>query len=216
MHRAGQLILSLAMCGPVMAQHTRPAELIAGASATPRDAIRALNLAMRVGDVDAMKRLFLAATPAEARMIDADAEMAAALARLRAAAVKAYGPQGADTVTGETEAGAVESTARIDSAEVTVTGEVATITYRDQKNSPFVLKKVDGRWRIPVSQLGKPLEPAALDQRLADLAIQRHVVDEVAEQIAQKKFAGPEQAREAWRTRILQAATSQPATRPVN
>jgi hypothetical protein len=216
MHRFGLIILSLAMCGPVTAQHTRPVGVRAEGLGTPRDAIRALNAAMRLGDVEAMKQLFLATTPAETRMIDADAEMAAALARLRAAAVAAYGAQGADLVTGESDASAAESTARIDSAEVSVAGDVATVTYRDQKNSPYVLKKVNGRWRIPVSQLGKPLDPGALDQRLADLAIQRRVVDEMAEQIARKKFAGPEQAREAWRTRILQAATSQPATRPVN
>jgi len=149
-------------------------------------------------------------------MIDADAEMAAALARLRIAAVRAFGNQGADLVTGDSDASAVESAARIDSADVAVDGDVATVTYRDQKNSPWVLKKVQGRWRIPVSQLGKPMDPASLDQRLSDLALQRHVVDAMVEEIRQKKFATAEQAREAWRTRILQAATSQPSTRPVN
>ena len=161
-----------------------------------------------------MKQLFLATTPAESRMIEADAEMAAALARLREAAVKAYGAQGANIITGETDASAVESASRIDAADVVITGDVATVTYRDQKNSPWVLKKVDGHWRIPVAQMGKPMDPASLDQRLSDLAAQRHVVDEMAEQIRQRKFTTPEQAREIWRTRILQAATSQPATRP--
>ena len=216
MHRLGQLILLATLCGQASAQTTRPVENSAGTSASARDAVRQLNAAMRAGDVTAMKQIFLATTPAESRMIDADAEMAAALARLRTASVKAYGAHGADTVTGDSDAGAVESAARIDSAEVAVDGDVATVTYRDQKNSPFVLKKVDGRWRIPVSQLGKPLDPAALDQRLSDLAVQRRVVDDMAEQIRQKKFATAEQAREAWRTRILQAATSQPATRPAN
>ncbi len=216
MHRLGQLILLAALCGPVLAQTTRPVENSAGASASARDAVRALNAAMRAGDVAAMRQIFLATTPAESRMIDADAEMAAALARLRIASAKAYGAHGADMVTGDSDAGAVESAARIDSAEVVVDGDVATVTYRDQKKSQLVLKKVEGRWRIPFSQLGKPLDPASLDQQVSDLAIQRRVVDDMAEQIRQKKFATAEQAREAWRTRILQAATSQPTTRPAN
>jgi hypothetical protein len=214
MHRVGQFILLAALCAPVAAQTTRPADAPAGSS--PRDAVRALNLAIRSGDTAAMKQIFLATTPAESRMVDADAEMAAALARLRSAAVKTFGAQGAELVTGDGDAGAAESAARIDSAEVVVNGDVATVTYKDQKNSPWVLKKVQGRWRIPVSQLGKPMDAASLDQRLTDLAVQRRVVDEMAEQIRQKKFATAEQARETWRARILQAATSQPATRPVN
>ena len=146
-------------------------------------------------------------------MVNADAEMAAALAKLRAVAVQVYGPQAADVITGDTDAGATESAARIEAADVTVTGDVATVVYRDEKDSPFVLKKSGGSWKVPVSQLGKPLDPAALDQRLADLAIQRKVVEELTDQIRQKRFATAEEAREAWRTRILQAATSQPATR---
>jgi len=214
MYFQGSVIFLVLICQVAMGQTTRPADLATGSS--PRDAVRALNFAIRAGDTNAMKQLFLASTPAESRMIDADAEMSAALARLRTAAVKAFGSQGADAITGDSDASAVESAARIDSAEVVVDGDVATVTYRDQKNSPWVLKKVDGRWRIPVAQMGKPMNPASLDQRLADLAVQRRVVDEMAEQIRQKKFATAEQARETWRTRILQAATSQPTTRPVN
>jgi hypothetical protein len=168
---------------------------------------------MRAGDIGTMKRLFLATTPPESRMIDAVAQMAAELARLRTVAVKAYGPHGADAFTEDSEAGAIDSAARIDAAEVAVNGDVATVTYQDQKNSPFVLKKVDGKWRAPVSQLGKPLEPGELDQQLADLAVQRRVVEEMIQEISAKKFAGAEQAKEAWRARILQAPTSQPTTR---
>ena len=207
------LIVALATTAASGLQQTQPTTLPADAAATPRGALRALNQAMRAGDEGTIKQLFLAATPAEARMIDADAKMASALAHLRVAAVAAYGTQGADAVTGDSDAGAAESAARIDAADIALEGDVATVTYRDEKNAPFVLKKVEGHWKVPVSQLGKPLDPAALDQRLADLALQRQVVEEVTDQIRQKKFPGAEQAREAWRARILQVATSQPTTR---
>jgi hypothetical protein len=212
--RRMSLMLILSLCGIVSAQQTRPTTAPDDLATTPRGALRALNQAMRRGDVPIIKELFLATNPSEKRMVDADAAMAAALARLRSVSVQTYGVSAADIVTGETDTGAADSAARIDSADVTVTGDVATVVYRDEKESPFVLKKSGGLWRIPVSQLGKPLEPAALDERLADLAIQQKVVEELTDQIRRKKFATAEEAREAWRARILQAATSQPATRP--
>jgi len=216
MHPAPRLILTLALAAAavpaVAAQQTQPSTQAVDAG-TPRGALRALNHAMRSGDEGAIKQLFLATTPAEARMIDADAKMAAALAHLRVAAAAAYGSQGADAVTGDSDTGAAEGAARIDAADISVDGDTATVTYRDEKNAAFVLKRVEGRWKVPAAQLGKPLDPAALDQRLADLALQRQVVEEVTDQIKQRKFAGAEQAREAWRARILQAATSQPTTR---
>jgi len=60
MHRVGQFILFAALCGPASAQSTRPVEAPAGS--TPRDAVRALNFAMRAGDVNTLKHLFLATT----------------------------------------------------------------------------------------------------------------------------------------------------------
>jgi hypothetical protein len=168
-----QIAIILWACAPVLAAgpQTRPTTL-PDDPATPRGALRNLNQAMRSGDVAAIRQLFLATNPAETRMVEADASMAAALARLRAAALAAYGPQGADIVTGDSDAGAADSAARIDTADVTVTGDIATVVYRDEKDSPFVLKKSGGQWKVPVSQLGKPLDAATLDERLADLAVQ--------------------------------------------
>jgi hypothetical protein len=192
-------------------QTTRPTTGAAADLSTPRAALRALNLAMRDGDVETIERVFLVKSPAQARMVDADAQLAAALAELRRAAVKAFGDDGAKTVTGDSGAGAAQSLARIDAAEISISGDTATITYPDEKDAPFILKKVDSEWKVPVSQLSKPLDPAALEQRLEDLAVQRKVVREISAKIRSGAFANAEQAREAWQSKILQAATSQPA-----
>lgn len=195
----------------IAAQATRPATQPASAAQTPKEALRELNVAMREGDVATIRRMFLATTPAERKMMDADAMMAAALADLRRAALAAYGAEAAKTLTGDTDAGAAQSLARIDAAEVTINGDTATVAYRDEREAPFILKKSDGEWKVPVSQLGKPLDAAALDQRLGDLAVQTTVVHDVTRLIREGKLGTAEQAREAWQSRILQAATSQPA-----
>lgn len=206
------IVLAGALCAN--AQQTRRATAPAFDASTPRSALRTLSLAMRDGDVAIIKRMFLAANPAEAKMVEADAEMAAALAELRGSAAAAYGEEGARTVTGDTAASSADSLARIDAADITLSGDTATVSYHDEKQSPFILKRVDGQWKVPVSELGKPLDKAALDQRLSDLAIQTSVVHEIIRAVQGRKFAKPEQAREAWQTRILQAATSQPAGPP--
>lgn len=196
------------------AQPTRPTTAPAVDASTPKAALRTLSMAMRDGDVPTIKRIFLAGNPAEAKMVEADAEMAAALADLRRAAVAAYGEHGAKTITGDTDAGSAESLARIDGADITSAGDTATVSYRDEKQAPFILRKVDGQWKVPASELGKPLDKAALDQRLADLAVQTAVVRDIIRGMQSHKFATPEAAREAWQSRILQAATSQPTTAP--
>lgn len=202
----------LACAGVGHAQQTRPAAV--DEATTPRGALRLLNQAMREGDRSTIEQLLLASNLPEKRMVAADADMAVAFARLHGAAIQAFGRSGADIVTGDTQASAADSTTRIDTADITVSDDVATVVYRDQKNSPFVLRKVGGIWRVPISQLGKPLDPSALEQRLADLAVQRKVIDHMADDIHDKKFATAEEAKEAWRIRILQAATSQPTTKP--
>jgi len=197
---------------PLPAEPAPPATAAIVDLSTPRGTLRTLNHSMREGDVELIKRLFLATTPEELQMVDADAQMALALANLRDAAIKAFGAENATVLTGDTSSGAAESLARIESAEIIVSGDNATVRYSDSKEIPFILKKVEGQWRVPVSQLGKPLNPAALEQRIADLAIQRRVVQDIAGQIRAGKFSSSEKAREAWQSRILQAATSQPGS----
>lgn len=211
-----RILAAALLAGPLWAfgQATRPATGPAPADPpSPKAALRELNVAMRDGDVATIQRMFLATTPAERKMVEADAQMAAALADLRRAAVNAYGDGPAKVVTGDTAAGASESLVRIEAADVSITGDTATVNYRDERDGPFVLKKVDGEWKVPVSELGKPLDAVALKQRLADLAVQTNVVREVTKLIREHKLPTAEHAREAWQNRILQAATSQPANR---
>jgi hypothetical protein len=217
MHSTARAILTtllLFLATVACAQQTRPASAPAADLSNPRASLRALNLAMTDGDVDTIMRLFIASNDAERKMVRADADMAAALAALRRAALTAYGVEGAKTVTGDMAGGAADSSVRIDSAEITIKGDTATVVYHDEKEAPFILKKVADGWKVPVSQLGTPIDSPALSQRLADLEMQRKVVLDITRQIHEGGLTTPDQAREAWQSRILQAATSQPASRP--
>lgn len=181
---------------------------------TPKDTLKLLAAAMRDGDADQMRRLIHTTNTAETRMVGAMTDMAKAMARLQKAAVKAYGEEGAKEVVGDTQATDAEGRARIDSAEVKVQGDTATVVMAEGENAPVSLKRVDGRWKIPMSELSKGADPAALDERLTELAEQAKLVRQIAEEIETGKFTGPAQAYDAWQSRAMQVVSRKPAKGP--
>ena len=198
----------------VFAQQTRPTTAPAADASTPRGALRVFSTAMRDGDAAAIKQMFIATTPSEQKMVACVAELASAFALLHQSAVKAYGEEEARQFTQDSDVAAAEALARIDSADVVVNGDSATVTYKDQAQLPFLLKKVAGQWKFPTSNLGRPTDPTDLDHQLAELSLQADIVREIAAEIQAGKFATAQKAAQSWHTRLLQAATSQPTTRP--
>lgn len=178
----------------------------AASTASPKGALKLLAAALRDGDAEGIRQVMYAANPSEAKMISAMADMAKSMAALQKSAIKAYGREGAKEVVGDTDATDSESKARIDSAEVKLNGDTATVSIEDGDEAPVVLKRVDGRWRMPMSELSRGADPAALEERLAGLAEQSRLVRELAEEVATGKYASPAQAHEAYRSRAMQAS----------
>jgi hypothetical protein len=183
----------------------------AASTATPKGALKLLAAALRDGDADRIRQVMYSSNASEARMVAAMADMAKAMAALQRAAVKAFGREGAKEVVGDTDATDTESKAHIDSAEVKVQGDTATVTMEDGEEAPVVLKRVDGRWRLPMSELSRGADLAALEERLAGLAEQSSLVRELAEEVGSGKYASPAQAKEAWQSRAMQASMRRPA-----
>ena len=193
---------------PTTAPTTGPTTAPAPDPSTPRGALLLFNRALRDGDTTTIKQSFITANPLESKMVDTVAEVAAAFAQMHAAAAKTFG-EGHAGKFGETDSADID---QIESAEITLNGDTATVRYKDSKHRPFDLKKSGGRWKLPAAQLGKPADAAALDQQLADLAVQAKLMRQIAEEIKAGKFTDADQAADAWHSRMLQAATSQPST----
>ena len=195
---------------PTPPQPARPDEASGLSTATPKGALKLLAVALREGDPDRIRQVMYAANPTEARMVAAMADMAKAMASLQKAAVKAFGKDAAREVVGDTDATDSESKARIDAAEVKIQGDTATVTMEDGEEAPVVLKRVDGRWRLPMAELSRGADLTALEERLAGLAQQAKLVRELADEVAAKKYASPAQAHEAWQSRAMQASMQRP------
>ena len=143
-------------------------------------------------------------------MVGAMGELAAALSRLNRAAAKAYGEAEAAQFTDDTHAHYSDALARIDAAEVSIDGDKATVRYADARDHPFDLRRVGGGWKIPMAELSRGADAAALDQRLAELDAQAKIVSELTDEIAAGKHKTADAAREAWRGKIMQNLPMRP------
>jgi hypothetical protein len=90
----------------------------------------------------------------------------------------------------------------------------ATTQPAADKTEPVVLRQVGGEWKLLVSQLATGADRSALEQRLAELAVQTNLVREIAGEIAAGKFETPQKAADAWHSRFMQSLGPRPATRP--
>ena len=190
-----------------------------------RGELKTLARALQEGKAEGIKRVVYAANPTERKMVDAMAAFAVQIAGLYKAAAKAFGEEDARALTG----GLVAEISRIDDAEVAIDGDTATVRYRqpappapadgnparpDGRQTPeseapvaMVLKRVDGRWRVPMSELSKDATPADIEQRLADLDVQTRLVRDLIKEIAQGKHRTADKAADAWQARVMQALT---------
>lgn len=71
----------------------------------------------------------------------------------------------------------------------------------------MILKRVEGRWRVPMSELSKDATPAGIEQRLADLDVQTRVISDLAQEVAKGKYRSADEAAEAWHAKMMQALT---------
>src|SRR5688572_6342346 len=224
---------ALAQDKPDGVPDAKPAPEVSADEAALRAALKALSKALQDGDAKAIHQAIYAANATERKMVDAMSSMATQIAQLYRTSVKAFGEEQAKGLTGDMGA----EMSRIDEAKVSIEGDTATVRYEkpeaaktesaapdpatpdpadapddpdDAASSPpppMVLKKVEGRWQVPVSELSKDTTPEEIEQRLADLALQTKVIAELSGEIAEGKYKTADKAAEAWQAKMMQALT---------
>lgn len=194
---------TVAATAPSTQPATKPADELAPAS-TPKEALRSLNLALRDGDAAAIRSLFDTRDDQGRKFVTAMADYAAALVDLHKSAEQAYGPAGANSVTGDLAAQSSDGLAAIEQAEVSQAGDSADIKFKGATDPAVRLVKVDGRWRLPLSQLLDGADAQTTHRRMHELSIQATLARQTAEEIAGGKYReGPAKAAEVWRSRLL-------------
>ena len=197
------LILLIGLAAASSAPTTAPAD-----PSTPKGALKALAQALDAGDRKAVLDLLSATNPADQKLADATADVAEASARLRQTAGKAFGEEAARPL-GVQVGATPEAIARIDSAKVQLDGERATVRANDSEGPPMVLARVNGSWKVPVSELSKDVEAADVEKNVAALADQARLLRELSEEVAAGKYKTAADARQALDRRIMQSAFPQ-------
>jgi hypothetical protein len=148
------------------------------------------------------------------------AELAGALAGLRKDAVTAFGAEGAKMLTGDMQALAAQGLARLEAANEKIDGDKATVIVEGDNEQPVNLIKHEGKWRFPVAEMSKGIDPAQIDKGIEDAGAQTKLIREAAEEVRAGKFKTGEEVRQALEQRVMQMvlarqkAATQPATQP--
>ena len=200
---------------------TSPASNIPTDQSTPRSALRVLADAMAAGDPKAILGVFHATNPQEQKMAQAMVDVAASYATLQKDAVAAFGADNAKVLTGDTAAIQAQGLARLATATEKVDGDKATVVVGDGTQEPPVsLVKHDGKWKWPVSEMAKGIDPAQIEQGIADAAAQAKLYNEAAEEVRAGKYKTAVEVRQAMEQRVMQMAlarhkaATQPTTAP--
>jgi len=194
---------------PATGPATEPAD-------TPRAAYERLVVAMQQGDGATIRQLIVAQGEDERRLVDALADYAQAIARLRQAAVETYGAASARVLTGD-PADQEKRLAAIRQAQQLIENDHATLNLHRPDTPLILLRQIDGQWRVPLRAMLPNLEPAQIVQQVEETALQVHAFDETTADVLAGKYHTADEAAQVLRTRLIRPAnepTTAAATRP--
>lgn len=183
---------------------------------TPKGALKALAMAMARGDSEGIHHLMDATTPAQEKMVDMMAEMAAAMADLNHAMLGRFGEQEAKKVLGGSPDEQLrQSLSNIDAAKGQIKGDDAIVSVDPSPQGTMLLRKVGGSWKVRVGQQGSDQQ---VDQQVAMIANQVHSIHDIAAEVRDGKYPTAAAAAKALVGRMGADAAppaSQPATQPM-
>jgi len=118
---------------------------------SPKDVLRQQDAAAKDGNREQDLQLYHATNDREKKFAEAVADGDLALARLEKAVTEKFGKEAAAKVVHATGTINMDD---IDAAKEMIEGDKATIEWTTTKALPTIhLEKVDGKWKIPVSEL---------------------------------------------------------------
>lgn len=198
---------------------TQPA-VVAVDQSTPRGALKVLTTALDEGDVAGAQAVFLVDDPKHQPWLDQMLRLAKATALLRTESVRSFGEEGARGLVGDTRLATTVVLASLDRSTEEIDGETAVVRSEGNTEPPIGLRRVDGRWRVPLEEFIGKATPAELEPIAAQMATQSRVIESFCTDLAAGKFKTPDEAAQALQHRRVaarfdeNAPATQPATSP--
>jgi hypothetical protein len=144
-------------------------------AASPKDALRHQDAAAKEGNREQDLLLYQATNDKEKKLAEAIVDGDVALARLEKAVTDKFGKEAAANVVHAASSMNLED---IEKAKEKTDGDKATVEWEGKKAPSLHLVKVDGQWKIPMSEIVGSLD----DKQSDELAKKFH---EIAEQLTQ-------------------------------
>src|SRR5690606_689486 len=116
-----------------------------------------LQQAIDAGDGEALRSILVGQTPQEQRMVEAMAQMAVNVQRLREAAIAAFGEAAARELTGGPVDKDADPMKELDTATETIDGQSAVVRFADVQAEPVKLVLNGDQWQVPVAELAAEL-----------------------------------------------------------
>jgi hypothetical protein len=205
------MVLALANCVALAAPTTQIDE------STPKGAALAFAKAMEAGDTQAAKQLSIGSDQ-DQQVLAAMLDFTRAVKTLRESAVKKFADK-ADEVTGGGMS--MDPTKALEDTEIKEEGDTATVTATKPQPSTMHLKKVDGKWKVDLSETLKGAAGPGQDvtQFQAMLKGWTSAINETATEIDDGKYAAPADASQALQVKMMAALkalspTTGPTTEP--
>lgn len=172
---------------------------------TPKAALRSFAIATRTGDRDSLRASFHATNETEQKVADLTADVAAAVVRLRDAAVAKFGDAGAKKFNGNIPDDS--HLGRIDAGNEQVRDDDATVVVQgaDGKPQSMYLVRVDGQWKISVARGLANMSAEKVNAQLAALTMTSKILDEVATEIGKGEYKSADEAEGALKSKVTHA-----------
>lgn len=182
-----------------------PATQPASDASTPKAALKSFAIATRTGNRESLRAAFHAATPTEEKLADLTAEVAAAVVRLRDAAVAKFGEAGAKEFNGNIPGDS--HLARIDDGREQIEADNATVVVQgaDGKPQAMYLVRVDGQWKISVSRGLAGMGADKVESQLAALSMTSKILGEVITEITNGQYKSAEAAAGGLKNKVVHA-----------
>jgi hypothetical protein len=159
---------------------------------SPRGTLLAQDAAAKSGNVEADLVFYQTDDDQQKKLAHAIAEGDVAIAKLEVAVEKKFGKEFAAQVV---RAAGSEAVAAVRNASEEMNGDHATIHFRDSESSvPMV--RVDGEWKISLSDWVKDTKPAQVDQLITSVGKLAAGIEEITALVEQDKFRSGEGVRD--------------------
>src|ERR1700722_10198227 len=186
---------------------------------TPRGALKLFFSAQAREDGDVLPFLLIADNPAQQRLIAAVAAQKNADLALTNALVAKFPDQWKSDPRAAQLAALPAVFDKIDQCEQHIDGGTATLRAAGSDQPPVTLKRVNGKWRLPLEVLAPAADPATTEARAHQIEIQVNVMRQAAADVAGGRYSSKDEAIQDVKQRMYTAAladhveSTQPSTR---